>query len=344
MPGETINVAVVGATGYTGRELLRILARHPVARVRIVTSRQNIGVPVSEIHPVLRSVVDLPCRPFAPDEIAAECAFCFCALPHGASMDACRELLRRGVRVVDLSADYRLKDPNVYAEWYGISHRDTEHLGEAVYGLPELFGDKIAAARIVANPGCYPTATILALAPLVQAGLVDPANVIVDAKSGVSGAGRSPALDFHFPECDENLWAYKVGEHRHTPEMEAVLREIQGEPGSVRVTFVPHIVPLDRGILVTVYGRLTRRESTDDLLDMYREYYQSAPFVRVLAKLPRVKDTALTNFCDISIRVVDTTVAVFAALDNLVKGASGTAVQNFNLMANLEETLGLLPV
>lgn len=339
----TIDVAVIGATGYTGRELLRILARHPVARVAIVTSRQHAGVPVSDIHPVLRSVVDVPCRPFNADEIASTCQYCFSALPHGASMDACRELLSRGVRVIDLSADYRLRDPNLYAEWYGISHRDTEHLKDAVYGLPELFANDIASARIVANPGCYPTATVLALAPLVQADLIRLTDIVVDAKSGVSGAGRSPTLDFHFPECDENLWAYKPAVHRHTPEMQAVLQTVSGKESAPEIVFVPHIVPLERGILATIYAHLTRRESADDLLDMYREYYRNAPFVRVVSELPRVKNTAMTNFCDISVRVSGSKVMVFAALDNLVKGAAGTSVQNLNIMADLEETTGLLP-
>ncbi len=342
-PAQPIDVAVIGATGYTGRELLRLLARHPNARVKLVTSRQHQGTLISDIHPVLRGVIDLPCVQLDLSAIADSCAFCFCALPHGTSMEICGQLVERGVRVIDLSADYRLRDPNLYAEWYNRSHRDAAHLKEAVYGLPELFAADIARARLVANPGCYPTAAVLALAPLAEASAIHLDRIVIDAKSGISGAGRSPSLDFHFPECDENLWAYKPGEHRHTPEMQTVLAQIAGDEATVRVLFVPHIVPLERGILATIYAPLRRRETTEDLLDMYSAYYAGSPFVRVSPDLPRVKNTAYTNFCDLSVRVVGDTVLVFSALDNLLKGASGTAVQNLNLMLGLPETAGLLP-
>jgi N-acetyl-gamma-glutamyl-phosphate reductase len=334
-------VAVLGGTGYTGRELLRLLARHPSVELVAVTSRQHVGVPVGSVHPTLRGVVNLKCESLTAEQLAERAECVFSALPHGVSMEVCGELLKRDCRVIDLSADYRLRDPNSFAEWYGMSHRDPEHLGLAVYGLPELFGREIQEARLVANPGCYAAAAILALAPLVSGELIELSGIVVDAKSGVSGAGRSPQAQFHFPECNENTFAYKPGTHRHTPEMEQVLAQLAGSP--VSLLFVPHVVPMDRGIFATTYGRLHGRYSQEDLLELFRSFYAKAPFVRVRDEIPGTKDTVGTNYWDVTVRVVNGRVVVLSALDNLLKGASGTAVQNFNLMYGYPQPCALEP-
>jgi N-acetyl-gamma-glutamyl-phosphate reductase len=255
-------------------------------------------------------------------------------------MAAVPSLLQRGLRVVDLSADYRLRDPNVYAQWYGESHGDLAHLTQAVYGLPELYGDEIADAQLVANPGCYPQTGILGLAPLLAGHHVDPRTLIVDSKSGVSGAGRSPKLHTHFPECNESVSAYSVGKHRHTPEIEQALSDVAGEP--VEVVFTPHLIPMDRGIFSTIYAVPHRPFSEAQLLELYRAYYAKAPFVRVVDHLPATKDCSGTNFLDVTVRVVRGRVIVLACEDNLVRGASGVAVQNFNRLYGLDERTGLL--
>jgi N-acetyl-gamma-glutamyl-phosphate reductase len=249
-------------------------------------------------------------------------------------------LLQRGVRVVDLSADYRLRDPNVYAQWYGESHEDLAHLAQAVYGLPEIYGDEIPTAQLVANPGCYPQTAILGLAPLVAGKYIDLTTIIIDSKSGVSGAGRSPKLTTHFPECNESLCAYGVGQHRHTPEMEQVLSDVAGEP--IQVIFTPHLVPMDRGIFSTIYVAPQRPLTQAQILEVYRAYYSDAPFVRVVDHLPATKYTTGTNFLDVTVRVVHDRILVLVCEDNLVRGASGVAVQNFNRMYGFDERTALL--
>lgn len=337
---EKIRVAVIGASGYTARELLLILLRHPYAEIAAVVSRQE-GTPlVAELHPILGSRLALRCEPLRAAELARRGVQCaFTCLPHGVSMEVVPELLEAGIRVIDLSADYRLRDAAVYQEWYREPHRDPERLRLAVYGLPEVYRHRLAGAQLVANPGCYPQTVILGLAPLVAHDLIDREDIVVDAKSGVSGAGRSPRPHTHFPECNENVAAYNVGQHRHTPEMEQVLSELAGAP--VRVLFTPHLVPMDRGILSTIYARPVRAVSEAELFALYRDYYARAPFIRVVSHLPNSKDTTGTNFCDITLRLVRQRIVVIACEDNLVRGASGVAVQNFNLVYGLEETLGL---
>ncbi|MGL5094883.1 MAG: N-acetyl-gamma-glutamyl-phosphate reductase, partial [Planctomycetia bacterium] len=244
------------------------------------------------------------------------------------------------VRVVDLSADYRLRDPEVYAKWYGHRHEDVENLGHAIYGLPELFAGEIPSARLIANPGCYPTTAILGLAPLLAGGWIDRGDLIVDSKSGVSGAGRTPKLSTHYPECNENFSAYNVGVHRHSPEIEQILTRATGAP--VDVLFTPHLVPMDRGILTTAYGRLLKPADEKTLLGVFREFYAGKPFVRVVDHLPTTKDCSHSNFCDVSVRVAKGRAVVVCCIDNLIKGASGAAVQNYNLMFGYPETAGLL--
>lgn len=336
-----IDVAILGASGYTAVELLKILVRHPEARVVALTSRQDGSPPISTVHPSLAGQLDLRCEDLTPAEVGKRAQFVFCALPHGASMAAVPELLAAGCRVCDLSADYRLTDPAVYEQWYGLAHTDAERLKSSIYGLPELFADRIRGTQFVANPGCYTSTAILSLAPLLAAGWIEPTGIIVDAKSGVSGAGRTPKLGTLFSECNESFSAYSVGKHRHQPEIEQVLRDATGQPADV--IFTPHLVPMDRGILATIYATPTRSLTQAELLDHYRKFYAGRPFVRVVEQLPTTKDSAHTNFFDVTVRVVKGRVLILGCLDNLIKGASGVAIQNFNLMNEFPETLGLLP-
>ena len=332
-------VAVLGGSGYTALELLKILLRHPHATVVAITSRD--AQPISDAHPSLFRRLDLRTEPFDADRLQAQgVEVAFGCLPHGASAEAVAPLLERGIRVIDLSADYRLRDEAVHTKWYGEAHHDPVNLKHAVYGLPELYADAIRTARLVANPGCYPQTGILGLAPLVHHELIELTGIIVNSCSGVSGAGRTPKLAAHFPECNESVVAYAVGTHRHTPEIEQALSDLAGTP--VEVIFTPHLVPMDRGIHSTVYATPTRPVSDTELTQLYRNYYEHAPFVRVRTTPPATKDTAHTNFLDLCVKCVRGKVIVLAAEDNLVRGASGVAVQNFNLMFGYDETAGLL--
>jgi len=339
-----IDVAIVGASGYAARELFRILLGHPQARVTMATSRQDEGTRVDSLHPSLASRIDLTCEPFDPDRLASKAKVAFLGLPHTASFAVTPALRERGVKVIDLSADYRLKDADVYADWYGHAHTDARGLREAVYGLPELYRSAIAAAGLIANPGCYTSASILGLAPLVAHDLIEQQGIIIDAKSGVSGAGRAPKPNLHFPEVNESVSAYSVGRHRHTPEIDQILTDVglassHGEP--VEVIFTPHLMPMDRGIHATIYANPKGVPVEHDLLELYRTYYRDSPFIRVVDQPPSTKDSTYTNFCDITLRVVRGKIVILACLDNLLKGASGVAVQNFNLMHGFNEKTGL---
>lgn len=336
-----IKVAILGASGYTALELIKLLLRHPEALIVAATSRQEESVQVSDLHHSLNSRLQLKCQIFNEDRLLAEgVQVAFGCLPHGASMGVLPRLLARGVRVIDLSADYRLRDPNLYAQWYGESHEDLAHLAQAVYGLPELYGDDIPTAQLIANPGCYPQTAILGLAPLVAGRHIDPKSIIIDSKSGVSGAGRTPKLNSHFPECNESVSAYSLGTHRHTPEIEQALGDVAGE--EVSVIFTPHLIPMDRGIFSSIYAVPYRSFSQQQLLDLYRDYYKKAAFVRIVDHLPATKDTVNTNFVDITVRVVRGRIVVLSCIDNLIRGASGVALQNFNLMFGFPEKTALL--
>jgi N-acetyl-gamma-glutamyl-phosphate reductase len=335
-----IRVAILGASGYSALELIRLLLRHPQARITTLTTRQTDARPVGEVHPSLAGRLDLRLENLSAAQIAERADAAFCCLPHGASAAAVAELLPAGKRVVDLSADYRLNDPAEYKQWYGHDHPDPTRLPKTVYGLPELYRDAITKASLVANPGCYPTCAILALAPLLKAGAISPDGVIIDSKSGVSGAGREPKPHLHFPECNESVSAYGVGNHRHMPEIDQVLSDAAKK--QVRVLFTPHLMPMDRGILTTCYAQPTRELSTDAALAILRDFYKNEPFVRVSESLPTTKHVSHTNFCDITARAVRGRIVVLSAIDNLIKGASGAAVQNFNLMHGFTETTALL--
>jgi N-acetyl-gamma-glutamyl-phosphate reductase len=335
-------IAVVGASGYTGVELLRLLAGHPEVAVTCVTSRQQAGQPLCAAFPSLTGIYNLHFEAVEPAELAARAELVFLAVPHQAAMGMVPSLLAAGCRVVDLSADYRLRDAAVYAEWYE-PHQTPELLGEAVYGLPELYREQVRRARLVANPGCYPTSAALALMPLLRHRLIDPATLIIDSKSGTSGAGRAAKVDVLYCEVNEGFKAYGLPRHRHTPEIEQTLSAVAGAP--VIISFTPHLVPANRGILSTCYASLVGQVSPAELLALYQQEYKAEPFVRVLpaGALPNIGQVRGSNFCDIGLAVDPRTnrVIVVAAIDNLVKGAAGQAVQNMNLMLGCAEDTGL---
>jgi len=336
-------IAVVGASGYTGVELLRLLARHPDTQLVSVTSRQYAGQPVSEVFPSLRGSIDLAFEDVDPARLADRADLVFTAVPHQAAMGMIPVLLDTGCRVVDLSADFRINDRAIYEAWYQ-EHTAPELLSESVYGLPELFRSEIPVARLVANPGCYPTSVALALAPLLENCLIDPATIIVDSKSGTSGAGRVAKVDSLYCEVKEGFKAYGLPRHRHTPEMEQTLGRLAGR--EITISFTPHLLPVNRGILSTCYANLTGPQSLDALHVLYCERYAAETFVRVLpqGRLPNISQVAGSNYCDIGLALDERTgrVIALAAIDNLVKGAAGQAVQNMNLMLALPETNGLL--
>jgi N-acetyl-gamma-glutamyl-phosphate reductase len=335
-----IRVAILGASGYSALELIKLLLRHPEAKISALTTRQAEPRPVAEVHPALAGRIDLALENLSPRQVADRADAVFCCLPHGASAAAVAELLPIGKRVIDLSADYRLNDPAEFKRWYGIEHPDPARLPTAVYGLPELYRERIKKSQLVANPGCYPTSAILALVPFLMAGAILADGIIVDSKSGVSGAGREPKAHLHFPECNESVAAYGVGTHRHMPEIDQVLSDVAKK--QITIVFTPHLIPMDRGILTTCYAQPTRELSTDAALAILRKQYEQEPFVRVRESLPGTKQVAGTNYCDITARAVRGRVVVISAIDNLIKGASGAAVQNFNLMFGLPENTALL--
>jgi N-acetyl-gamma-glutamyl-phosphate reductase len=335
-----VRVGIVGGTGYTGAELLRILARHPSVSLAVITSRSEAGTRVADMFPHLRGRLELEFT--EPDESAlSECDVVFFATPNGTAMRAVPDLLERGVRVIDLAADFRLKDAAVWETWYGEPHACPELLAEAVYGLPELNRAEVRDARLVANPGCYPTAVTLGFAPLLAAGVVDPSWLIADAKSGVSGAGRKASTGLLMAEVGESFKAYSVTGHRHAPEIRQNLERLSG-PG-LNLTFVPHLVPMIRGIEATLYARLTRLDA--DLDALFAAYYADEAFVDTMpgGTHPDTRSVRGANLCRIAAarQGESGVVVVQSVIDNLVKGAAGQAVQNMNLMFDIDESVGL---
>ena len=333
-------VAILGASGYTALEAIKLLLRHPHVEITAVTSRQEGNAHIASVHPSLARRLDIRLENLEPAQVAGRADCVFSCLPHAASAEFCAAVVKAGARVIDFSADYRLGDPDTYTQWYEHKHPDADRLGKTPYGLPELFREQIADAPLVANPGCYPTSAIVALAPLLSAGLVEPRDIVVDSKSGVSGAGRSPKLTTHFPECNESVSAYNVGRHRHTPEIDRICSLASGK--SVEVIFTPHLIPMDRGILTTTYSKPIGDVNEQKLLDTLREFYEGEPFIRVVEHLPGTKDTVDTNFVDVTARFVRGRVVTISCLDNLIKGAAGAAVQNFNIMFGYSETTALV--
>jgi N-acetyl-gamma-glutamyl-phosphate reductase len=332
-----IRVGVVGATGYTALELARLLLSHPQASLVAATSRSDAGKSLAEIHPSLAGRTDLVIESLDPASLAERCDVVMCCLPHGASAETVRQLVEAGLRVVDFSADFRLSSVEVYQQWYKVEHPWPQRVGKTVYGMPEFFADQIREADVVANPGCYPTSAILPLAPLVKKQWIDPTDIIIDSKSGVSGAGRSAKLAMLYCETNESIAAYSVGMHRHQPEIDDLVGRIAGS--AVSTLFTPHLTPMDRGILSTIYVRSSKPAS--ELMDAWREAYADAPFVKVVDHLPATKHVSGTNFVQLSARDAGTRVVLLAAIDNLAKGASGAAIQNMNVMFGIPETTGL---
>jgi N-acetyl-gamma-glutamyl-phosphate reductase len=339
---KTIKVSVIGASGYGGAETVRLLATHPQVQLVHVTAETKKGAAMSSLYPNLRGFVDQTMIEADLDRIGSESDVTIVSLPSGMAMNLVPELLKQGSKVIDVAADFRLKQAELYPQWYKVTHTAPEYLSEAVYGLSELHRYAIVRARLVADPGCYPAAAILALMPLLRAGKVRTQGIVIDAKSGVSGAGRGGGGGFGFSETNENVKAYSVVGHNHTAEIEQELSGVAGT--TVQVVFTPHLIPMTRGILVTAYAPLASDLSEPDALALYQQTYAGEPFVRVLdSVLPETKATLGSNFCDVAVKVnqrAGMAIAI-AAIDNLGKGAAGQAVQNMNLMCGLEEETGL---
>ena len=335
-----IRVAIIGASGYTGAESIRIILCHDKAQLTYLSALPEECGTVAEVFPQFTGRCDLEIEPLDMDKLAGQADVALCCLPHKVSMGFVPKLLDAGLKVVDFSADYRIKDPDIYEKFYSVKHTDTSNLQHAVFGLPELFRAEIKDAKLVANPGCFPTGAILALAPLLKNDLIETDSIIVNAVTGASGAGKNPSVKFHFPNMNENLFAYGIATHRHMPEMEQIAAEIAGS--DVNILFQPHVGPFDRGIASTVYCQPKATISDQQLSKLFNDFYKAEPFVQILKNAPSVKDVAGTNYCHIYPASVKGKVVVFSAIDNLVKGASGQAVQNMNIIFGLQETMGLL--
>jgi N-acetyl-gamma-glutamyl-phosphate reductase len=344
--GETmINVAVLGATGYAGAELVRILAGHPQVHLTLLTSRQYADIRFDAVYPSMTGIVDLVCQPFAAETRLDGIDVVFLALPHKLPMGIAPDLLRQGKRIIDLSADFRLKNAAVYEAHYQ-AHSAKDLLPQAVYGLCEVYTEAIRKAELIGNPGCYPTSVLLPLVPLLKAKLIETDGLIADSKSGVSGAGRSASLTTHYCQVSESFKAYKVGSHRHTPEMEEILSQQAGEP--ILLTFVPHLVPMSRGMQTTLYATLKSGVDEHQVGHCLQSFYRGRPFVRICTegRIPETMHVRGTNFCDIGFKIDarNRRLILLSVIDNLVKGAAGQAVQNMNLMLGIDETTGLMQV
>lgn len=338
-----LKVFICGGSGYTGGELLRILAGHKYVQVVGVTSEKSAGRAVKELFPAFFIYKDLKFEPLQIENIKNRADIYFLALPHGKSQEIVFQLLQNNKKVIDLSADFRLKDASLYEEWYKTKHLFPEILKEAVYGLPEIYREKIKSARLIANPGCYPTSIILPLYPFLKEDLIDPETIIADSKSGVSGAGRKAEITLSYCEVNEDFRAYNLAKHRHTPEIEQELGNILEK--SLKVDFTTHLLPLNRGILSTIYAKLKKIIKTQEAVEILEKFYENEPFIRILPEgyFPSIKDIKGTNYCEIGVQVNQRTsrLILISTIDNLVKGASGQAVQNMNIMSGFDETEGL---
>ncbi len=340
---KMLKVAVVGATGYAGEELLKILIKHPQVEICSVSAKIDKPRKISEIFPEFAGKLDLVCQ--EPDfaQIVPNCDLAFLALPHRVSMEIAPEFLKQGKKVIDLSADYRLKEPLVYEQWYGLGHKDPGHLSQAVYGLPEVYREKIKQAKLIANPGCYPTGIMLGCFPLLAQGLAENNSIIADAKTGLSGAGREKEAEL-IPQMQDNFRAYKVDAHQHSPEINQELSIFAN--AKIEVTFTPYLIPIKRGILSTMYFQLKKTISQKEAEELHQDFYQDEPYVKVLpqGEFPQLKAVTETNFCHIGMKIntQKKLAIVISAIDNLVKGASGQAVQNMNIIYGFKETEGLL--
>lgn len=337
-----IKAGIIGSTGYAGQQLVWLLYNHKNVEIKFLSSYNYAGMNFNNVYPEYMNFIQDMCIDMHEVENKLhEIDVLFIALPHGKAFDITKKALELNIKVIDLGADFRIKDKNIYETWYKVEHKVPELLSEAVYGLPEIYREKIKMAKLIANPGCYPTASILALAPILKNKLIDTNSIIIDAKSGVSGAGRGANIATLFCECNESIKAYNIGIHRHTPEIEQELSYINGE--NIFLSFTPHLIPMNRGILATCYGVLSKKVSQDEIYEMYEDFYKDEYFIRIRQDLPETKWVKGTNLCDIAVRVDERTnrVIVVSAIDNLVKGAAGQALQNMNIMFNLDETEGL---
>ncbi|MDR4503432.1 MAG: N-acetyl-gamma-glutamyl-phosphate reductase [Candidatus Scalindua sp.] len=336
-----IKVGIVGATAYTSLELIKILLRHPETAISYLGTRSKAGIKISEIFPVLKKIFDMPCSQLSVGSVPEDVDLVFVTLPPTVSMQFVPQFLDAGIKVVDLSADYRFPEKSVYERWYKVKHTDPSRLEKAVYGLPELFRDKIKEAALVANPGCYPTSALIGLAPLIQKDLIYTDDIIIDAKSGISGSGREPKESTHYCERNENLEAYNVGVHRHTPEIEGIL-SLLGNSDTF-VYFTPHLIPMTRGLLCSMYVRLKKQVTNEEIRGLFNDLYGGEPFIRLSTEgtFPKTRDVTDTNMCEISVQTVGKRAVIFSSIDNLIKGASGQAVQNMNIMCGHNETMGL---
>ncbi|PYI51191.1 N-acetyl-gamma-glutamyl-phosphate reductase [Paenibacillus flagellatus] len=341
--GGKLRAAIVGSTGYGGVELIRLLLQHPNVEIASVVSSSNAGALYAEGYPHLTEIVTDRLEAIDPEAMKSKADVVFLATPHGVSTELTPKLIEAGLKVIDVSGDLRLKRGDVYEKWYKHKPAAPEYLERAVYGLCEVFGDDVRGADLIANPGCFPTATALGLVPLLAERWIDPSTIISDAKTGVSGAGRGLGLTHHYSEINENTLAYKVNRHQHTPEIEQTLSRIADE--EVTMTFTTHLLPMTRGILVTSYAKLNAARTDEEVLDLFRKYYEGRRFVRIrpAGKLPATKEVYGSNYCDIGVSVDERTnrVTVISVIDNLVKGAAGQAVQNLNLMMGWDEGMGL---
>ncbi len=336
-----IRVGIIGASGYSGAELMRLLSTRPDVDIAKVVAGASAGKKVEEVYPALSGIVDLTFETFNAGHYEG-LDVVFVALPSGEGMNIVPQLLGRVGKVIDLGGDFRLPDASLYEKFYGHKHACPELLGDAVYGLTELNRASIATSHFVANPGCYPTSAILPLFPLLKMGLISPKGIVINSLSGVSGAGRSASMEMSFAEVNENIRAYKIGKHQHIPEIQSVLEQIAG--GSIGLSFVPHLVPLTRGIYTTIHADTTTDCTEEAVFDAYLESYADAPFIRVRKSVPQIRDVAFSNFCDIAFRMERRTnqIITISTIDNLVKGAAGQAIQNMNVMLGLPEETGLL--
>lgn len=338
-----INVSIIGANGYTGLELMNLLCGHPEVSVKHLISRSNVGTKITQMYPNLYALRDKCFEDVDLDAIAKDSDIVFTALPHAASAQICVELHQRGVKVIDLSADFRYRDQNIYEQWYKVKHPCPELSSQAVYGLPEVYRDKIKTSKIIGNPGCYTTCSILPLYPLLKEKAVCPDGIIIDAKSGTSGAGRKAEVDYSFCEVNENFKAYAVTTHRHTSEIEQELSFVAGK--EIKLSFTPHLLPVSRGILATIYCGLGEKVTGEDIYDIYRKYYGKEPFVVINEEgaLPEIKHVRHTNYISIGFKVDKrlNRLIIVSVIDNLIKGAGGQAVQNMNIMFGLCEDTGL---
>jgi len=341
--GKKKRIGIIGATGYTGSELVRILVNHPEVEIALITSESRAGEKFSDIHTSFRGIVDIILQPASQVE-KTDLDLVFLALPHGVSMDFVKKYHQKPFKIVDLSGDFRLDSSKVYQEWYQKEHVFPEGLEHAVFGLPELNRENTKQSELVANPGCFPTTAILGLAPLLSEGIVESRGIIVDSKTGVTGAGVKPKEVTHFPNVNDNFKAYGLKKHRHTIEIQDTLNKLSSD--EVNLQFTPHLLPIDRGILSTIYARPVKEVTTADLNALYLRYYEGHPFVRITPEAPSIKDVRASNYCDIFITYDERTgnIMVLSAIDNLVKGAAGQAIQNMNLMLGLDETTGLKQV